>query len=386
MDLYKIPDGAKTRWYSFENPTGAKGAAAPENKTAKGHAFDSVAAGHTVVLADIKGSGEIRRMWFTVNERDPQMLRSLRFEIFWDGAEKPAVSVPFGDFFGGILGKTTTFENEFFCNPEGRSFNCIIPMPFKTGAKLTLTNDSTRPLEKLFYDIDVVQTSKPDPDALYFHATWRRDPLTKIAQDFELLPRVTGKGRFLGVHVGLIGHPDNIGWFGEGEVKMYIDGDTDLPTLAGTGTEDYIGTGWGQGKFQMRYQGCLIAENQPAEFSFYRYHVPDPVYFYKDIRVTLQQMGGAPKKQVVELLKKGVEIKPVSIDTDGKFIKLLESDPPIDLLTHDAPDDAWVNMYRRDDVCATAFFYLDSPANGLPALSDVTERIAGLPDKSAAQP
>ncbi|MCC6797856.1 MAG: DUF2961 domain-containing protein [Candidatus Hydrogenedentes bacterium] len=386
MDLYRIPDGAQTRWFSFENPTGAKGAAAPENRTAKGHAFDSVAAGQTVTLAEIKSSGEIRRMWFTVNERDPQMLRSLRFEIFWDGAEKPAVSVPFGDFFGAILGKTVAFENEFFCNPEGRSFNCIIPMPFKTGAKLTLTNDSSRLLEKLFYDIDVLQTPKPDPDALYFHATWRRDLSTKIAQDFELLPRVSGKGRFLGVHVGLIGHPDNVGWFGEGEVKMYIDGDTDLPTIAGTGTEDYIGTGWGQGKFQMRYQGCLVAENQPAEFTFYRYHVPDPVYFYKDIRVTLQQMGGAPKKQVVDLLKKGVEIKPVSIDTDGKFIKLLESDPPIDLLKHDSPDDSWVNMYRRDDVCATSFFYLDSPTNGLSELSDVASRIAGLPDKPVAKP
>lgn len=386
MELYRIPDGAQTRWYSFENPTGAKGAAAPENRTAKGHAFDAVSAGQTVTLADIKGSGEIRRMWFTVNERDPQMLRSLRFEIFWDGADRPAVSVPFGDFFGAILGKTVAFENEFFCNPEGRSFNCIIPMPFKTGAKLTLTNDSTRLLEKLFYDIDVLQTPKPDPDALYFHATWRRDPLTKIAQDFELLPRITGKGRFLGVHVGLIGRPENVGWFGEGEVKMYIDGDADLPTIAGTGTEDYIGTGWGQGKFQMRYQGCLVAENQSAEFAFYRYHVPDPVYFYKDIRVTLQQMGGAPKKQVVELLKKGVEIKPVSIDTDGNFIKLLESDPPIDLLRHDSPDDAWVNMYRRDDVCATAFFYLDAPTNGLSELPDVAARTAGLPEKPAAKP
>ena len=382
MDLYRIPDGAQTRWYSFENPTGAKGAAAPENRTAKGHAFDSVAPGQTRVLADIKGSGEIRRMWFTVNERDPQMLRSLRFEIFWDGADGPAVSVPFGDFFGAILGRPVAFENEFFNNPEGRSFNCYIPMPFKTGAKVTLTNDSTRNLGKLFYDIDALQTAKPDPGALYFHAVWRRDPLTTLGQDFELLPRVQGKGRFLGVHVGLVGHPDNVGWFGEGEVKMYIDVDTDLPPIAGTGTEDYIGTGWGQGKFQMRYQGCLIAENGPAQFAFYRYHVPDPVFFHKDIRVTLQQMGGASKKQVVELLAKGVEVNPVSIDTDGTFIKLLESGAPIDLAAHESPDEAWVNMYRRDDVCATALFYLDAPKNGLPGLAPVDLRVAGLPERT----
>lgn len=381
MELYKMPGGAETRWFSFENPTGAKGAAAPENKTAKGRAFDSVASGQARVLAAIDGPGEIRRMWFTVNERDPQMLRALRFEIFWDGADKPAVSVPFGDFFGAILGKTAVFENEFFCNPEGRSFNCYIPMPFKTGAKVTITNDSSRHLEKLFYDIDVLQSPEPNPDALYFHATWRRDPLTTLAQDFELLPRVQGKGRFLGVHVGLIGHPNNVGWFGEGEVKMFIDGDTKLPTIAGTGTEDYIGTGWGQGKFAMRYQGCLVVESNPMQFGFYRYHVPDPVYFYKDIRVTLQQMGGASKKQVVDLLKKGVEITPVSIDTDGKFFKLLEADPPIDLLTHESPDDAWVNMYRRDDVCATALFYLDAPTNALPPLAPFGQRVAGLPEK-----
>lgn len=382
MDLYKVPNGMETRWYSFENPTGAKGVAASENQTAKGHAFDSVAPGQTRVLADVKGAGQIRRMWFTVNARDPRMLRSLRFEIFWDGADKPAVSVPFGDFFCAILGKTVAFENEFFANPEGRSFNCYLPMPFKTGAKVTLTNDATLPLEKLFYDIDILQTAKPDPDALYFHATWRRDPLTTLGEDFELLPRVQGKGRFLGVHVGLTAHPDNVGWFGEGEVKMYIDGDGDLPTLAGTGTEDYIGTGWGQGKFHMRYQGCLIADGKPVQYAFYRYHVPDPVYFYKDIRVTLQQMGGASKKQVVELLEKGVEIRPVSIDSDAGFVKLLDANPPIDLLRHDSPDNAWVNMYRRDDVCATSLFYLDAPTNGLPPLAPVDARVAGLPEKT----
>lgn len=382
MDLYTMPAGAETRWYSFENPAAARGAGGAENKTAKGHAFDSVAPGQTRVLADVSGAGEIRRMWFTVNERDPEMLRSLRLEMFWDGAAQPAVSVPFGDFFGAILGKTVAFENELFSNPEGRSFNCLIPMPFKKSARITITNESARHLEKLFYDIDVLMRDIP-VDALYFHAAWRRERWTTLGKDFELLPAVRGPGRFLGVHVGLIGHPDNVGWFGEGEVKIYLDGDADLPTLVGTGTEDYIGTGWGQGVFQHRFQGCLLAENKPAQFTFYRYHVPDPIYFHTDIRVTLQQMGGAPKKQVLELFEKGVDIQPVSIDFDGAFVKLLELEPPVDLKSHPSPDSAWVNMYRRDDVSAVAFFYLDAPSNALPPLAGVAQRTEGLPAKSA---
>jgi hypothetical protein len=319
-------------------------------------------------------------MWFTLRERDPRMLRSLRLEMYWDGAASPAVSVPFGDYFGAILGRCVAFENEFFTNPEGRSFNAYLPMPFRKRARITIVNESDRDVEKLFYDINYALLDKPDPTALYFHATWRRERWTTLGRDFEILPRVRGKGRFLGAHLGVITHPDNAGWWGEGEVKMYLDGDTKWPTIVGTGTEDYIGTGWGQGEFQRRYQGSLVADGSKGQFAFYRYHVPDPVYFRDDLRVTIQQMGGASKQKILELIEKGVEIQPVSVDGDnaGNFVKLLESPSPIDLKTHDSPMNAWVNVYRRDDWSAIAFFYLDTPVNGLPPLAPREQRVEGL--------
>ncbi len=104
-----------------------------------------------------------------------------------------------------------------------------------------------------------------------------------MGKDFEILPRVAGEGRFLGVHFGIISAPGVTGWWGEGEVKMYIDGDTALPTIAGTGAEDYIGTGWGQGLFQTRFTGCTVADPKNRQFASYRYHIPDPVYFHKDV-------------------------------------------------------------------------------------------------------
>jgi hypothetical protein len=378
MELYRLPNGAETRWSSFENPDGARSAGGSENAGAKGAAFAPLPAGASHVLMHAEGSGSIRRMWFTLRERDPQMLRALKLEMFWDGAGTPAVSVPFGDFCAAILGRPVALENELFANPEGRSFNVYIPMPFERGAKVVITNESDRDVEKLFYDINYVLTPETDETALYFHATWRRERWTTLMQDFEILPAVQGSGRFLGAHLGVILHPDNVGWWGEGEVKMYLDGDSDLPTIVGTGTEDYIGTGWGQGEFQRRYQGSLIADAKNGQYAFYRYHIPDPVYFHQNIRVTIQQMGGASKKEVVALLDKGVTIKPVSLDYDGKFIKLFEQGEEVDIRDHEAPNDAWTNIYRQDDWSAVAFFYLDAPENGLPPLAPVADRTEAL--------
>ena len=379
QELYRKRPDANTRWATFENPSAAKGAAASENKKAKGHAFDSFKAGETKTLLNVMGSGSVRRMWVTLPERDPAMLRSLRLEMFWDGAKTPAVSVPFGDFFGAMHGRAARLENELFVNPEGRSFNCYIPMPFRRGARITLTNESGRDLDSLFYDVDVLLTDRPDPEALYFHAVFRRQRWTEPGRDFEILPRVRGEGRYLGVHYGVITAPEITGWWGEGEVKMYLDGDESLPTIAGTGTEDYIGTGWGQGLFQSRYQGCTVADEKARQYAFYRYHIPDPVYFHKDARVTIQQMGGDTKANVLKMLERGVDVRPVSIAYQDKFERLLDLPRDFDLAKSPAPDDAWVNIYQRQDVSAVALFYLDSPENSLPAMPSAEARRAALP-------
>ncbi len=377
-DLARRRPDAETRWISFENPRGAKGAGGRENKGAKGHAFDSLKAGETKTLLRVQGAGSIRRMWMTFADRSPRMLRSLRLEMYWDNSAEPAVSVPLGDFFGAILGRPVPFESELFANPEGRSFVSYVPMPFRTGARITLTNESSSDIPALFYDVDYLLTEKPDEELLYFHARWRRERWTELGRDFEILPRVRGEGRFLGAHIGVITHPDNLGWWGEGEVKMYVDGDRTLPTIVGTGTEDYIGTAWGQGAFHNRYTGCLVNDEQKGQYSFYRYHVPDPVYFHKDLRVTIHSMGGNTKDKILELMLRGVPLKPVSIDDHGKFTKLLESTTPQDLAANPAPPDSWVNVYRKDDWSAVAFFYLDSPTDGLPKLAPPDKRTEGL--------
>src|ERR1051325_3042975 len=152
--LYKFNKKAHARWSSPENRNGEPGNGGKENDGGKGHPFDPVKAGQTLTLLDVQGTGMITRMWITVADRSASMLRSLKYEIYWDGSPKPAVSVPFGDFFSVGLGRTAAFNNEFFANPEGRSFQCFIPMPFKSGARVTITNESNKDLSHCFYDID----------------------------------------------------------------------------------------------------------------------------------------------------------------------------------------------------------------------------------------
>ena len=362
------------RWNSFENPTSEKGAGGTENKGAKGHPYDHLKAGESKVLLDVDGSGVITRMWFTIIDRSPKMLRSLKIEIFWDGEVKPAVSAPFGDFFGNGLGQMVAFQNELFANPEGRSFNCFIPMPFKTGAKVVLTNESDSQLEMLFYDINMVKLKEWNNTNLYFHCFWNRDTATTPGIDYSILPKIVGKGRFLGVNFGVIGNPlYQKSWWGEGEVKMYLDGDSDLPTLIGTGTEDYIGTAWGQGKFYHQYTGCLVADTEKDYWTFYRYHIPDPIFFKNEIKVDIQAMGGNQKEKVIEFIKAGIPLIPVSIQQGSNFKGLMDSVPAVDLV-NDELMSGWTNFYRQDDWSSTAYFYLDKPVNQLPGLADVQLR------------
>src|SRR5687768_1726237 len=262
QELYEIPEKTQTRWTSFENLSGEPGLGGKENKGAKGHAFDLIDPKGKKTLLDIKGSGILTRIWLTVNERSPIMLRSVRLEMYWDESSTPAVSAPLGDFFGIGLGRKTAFQSEFFSDPEGRSFNSYVPMPFRTAARVVIINDSSIPV-MLFYDINILKMEKHEKPVYYFHAYWNRENKTKLERDFVVLPEVKGNGRFLGMNVGVIA--DSIyetSWWGEGEVKMYLDGDSQFPTLIGTGTEDYIGSAWGQGQFAHRYQGCPVADEK----------------------------------------------------------------------------------------------------------------------------
>ncbi len=369
------PPDAQSRWASFENPSMARGGGGTANKGGKGAAFSPIKAGETKVLLETAGAGTIHRMWCTLQDRSPESLRSQVLRFYWDGAERPAVEVPLGDFFGAVFGRAKPFESALFSSPEGRSFTCCVPMPFRRGARVTLTNESGRDLPQFFYDIDCTLAAAHEGEPLYFHAVWRRDPATVLARDFEVLPRVAGAGRFLGAHIGVSGAAAYSGWWGEGEVKMYLDGDGEWPTIVGTGTEDYIGTGYGQGEFSHQFQGCFLSDNERRLWSFYRLHVPDPVWFHRDIRVTLQQMGGANKREVLRMKDQGAPMIPVTVD--GLTHLLAEgAQKPVE--SPEFSPDSWVNFYRSDDVCSVAFFYLDKPENGLPPIAPCAERVAGL--------
>jgi hypothetical protein len=191
QSLYTLPEGIETRWASPENPRGEKGKGAETNGGRKGRPAISIKAGEQTTLAEVSGAGgTVRRIWATINDRSPAMLRGLKLEIFWDGAGKPAVSAPFGDFFGVSLGHVTAFQSAFFTSPEGKSFNCYIPMPFRTGMKIVVTNESGKDLQFLFYDVEYTLGDKHDANDLYFHAHFRRENPTALQRDFEILPEI----------------------------------------------------------------------------------------------------------------------------------------------------------------------------------------------------
>ena len=381
FSIYTYNPNIETRWSSGENLNGVKGGGAKENNGAKGHPQDIINAGATKTLLDIQGKGIVNRIWFTINDRSLPMLRSLRIEMFWDNSSKPAVSVPVADFFG--LGQgIVKFENEFFSSPEGRSFNCFIPMPFKKAAKIMITNDSDKKLNNIFFDVDYSLLKSWDDDYMYFHAYWNRDTATTPGKDFEMLPHINGSGRLIGTHVVVNANPlYRKSWWGEGEVKMYLDNDGEFPTLVGTGTEDYIGSAWGQGLFINRYTGCLAANDSLDKWSFYRYHVPDPVFFSSGIKVTIQQIGGNMKHVVQEMQALNIPLIPITVDdmaNSGKQISLYEKNKVTDLKERKDLPDNWTNFYRSDDVSATALFYFNAPSSNLPSLPPLSYRIAKL--------
>jgi len=372
--LYQYDPNLSTRWISFENPQGLKSEGGKENHGAKGHPCDDIPAHSKIELMNYKGGGIIQRIWLTISDRSVYMCRGLVINMYWDGDTLPAVSAPIGDFFGLGFERKNAFENELFTSGEGRSFVSHIPMPFVQSARIEVVNETDRNLDMLFYDIDLQSTSKAPDRFLYFHGYWHRDTSTTLAVDFKILPEVKGKGRYLGTNISVIDNPIyEDAWWGEGEVKVYLNQET-TPTLVGTGTEDYIGTAWGQGVFQNRYAGCLTGDPIKRQWAFYRYHIPDPVYFQEACLVTIQQIGGNNKTKVQSLLAKGIALKPITVHRAPEFIHLYHPDSLADLSNPALPD-GWVNFYRIDDVASMAYFYLDKTSSGLPAIQAIHERV-----------
>ena len=286
---YRLNTGLVSRSISFENPTGAPGeggkAASNLGVGRKGKPAQDVGPGQTVTLCDIQGPGTIRRIWITTRG-EPANLRSLVLRAWWDGQAQPSIECPVGDFFGFAHGKAMPYSSAVHAVGQNAGMSIYLPMPFARGARFTCTNEGDK-AAPLFYQIDYTTGDAHAADVGRLHVCFRRENPTTLKQDFELLPERTQKGRFIGSVIGIRALHDD--WWGEGEVKVYMDGDKDFPTICGTGSEDYVGLSWGIQQTPYPYNGCSL--NQKRFVSMYRWHLPDPVQWQKEGRITIQQIA-----------------------------------------------------------------------------------------------
>lgn len=345
MGLGTLPllSRAKSRSISAENFTGEKGkggmattgtgaqAARDLGQGWKVSPSIEIKPGTTFTLADIKGPGAIKHIWMTTF---PANWRFLILRFYWDDEETPSVEVPYGDFFcNGWCQIGLVNSLPVAVNPAG-GMNAYWEMPFRKSARITIESLADEPVI-LYYQIDYILTEVPD-NVAYFHAQWRRNNPLKYGEVHTILDGVKGWGHYVGTYIAW--GVNNNGWWGEGEVKFYIDGDTDFPTICGTGTEDYFGGAWnfeypkGQyGTYSTPFLGLpqvikpdgLYQSQQ--RFGMYRWHIMDPIRFEEDLRVTIQALGWR---------------------SGGRYLPL------------------------QDDIASTAFWYQTEPHAPFPTLPD----------------
>jgi len=236
---------AETRSISAENPSGEKGGGAkavpdennPASMLGKGWKVRpciDLEPQSMTVLADIAGPGIVQHIWITV---DPKAYRDTVLRMYWDGEETPSVEVPLGDFFCNGHGmRYNVVSIPIAVNPSG-GFNCYFPMPFRKRALITIENQRWEKITGFFYQITYVLTDLPEKIA-YFHAQWRRSMTKREHPEHVIVDGIVGQGHYVGTFIAWTQFSS--GWWGEGEVKFYIDGDTEYPTICGTGTEDYL--------------------------------------------------------------------------------------------------------------------------------------------------
>lgn len=308
-NAYRLSD-AKSRSISPENFTGEKGrggmategtGAAAARELGRGFKISPsvcIPAGGTFTMADIKTPGVIQHIWLTLANRN---WRNFILRIYWDGQETPSVECPAGDFFCMGWQQYTPVVSLPVCVNPGCAFNCYWPMPFGKSARITMENRNEEDAI-LYYQIDYAETD-PGSDIGYFHVQFRRSNPLAYGQDHVILDGVRGKGQYIGTYIAWGVH--NSGWWGEGEIKFFLDGDSAYPTICGTGTEDYFCGSYNfenqadhqyevyctpyAGLCQVIRPDGLYASQQ--RFGMYRWHLPDPVRFDTDLRVTIQALG-----------------------------------------------------------------------------------------------
>ncbi|MGA0607393.1 glycoside hydrolase family 172 protein [Phenylobacterium sp. VNQ135] len=314
---------AQSRSISPENLTGEKGgggrtevkdgssgyAAAELGKGWKVNPLINVAPGSTFVLGEAAGPGMINHIWMTLGGQAEY--RSAILRIYWDGETTPSVEVPVGDFFASGWGRGTepVIDSAVVAVLPGSGFNSFWQMPFRKRFRMTLENRSAKPL-RIYYQINYA-LQPVSQTAGYFHAQFRMVDRLKAKDVYTILDGVRGRGHYVGTYLGHAAFSP--GWWGEGEVKFYLDGDRDYPTIAGTGEEDYFLGSYiyvkrnAEGRpHEVNYSSAYAGFYglRPAEvnadyfrpdgerrYGQYRWHVLDPIRFQKDLKVTIQSLG-----------------------------------------------------------------------------------------------
>ncbi|MDB4868851.1 MAG: hypothetical protein JWR03_3184 [Cohnella sp.] len=289
-----------------------------------------VEAGSTLTLAEIDGPGVIQHIWLTC---PVESWRRLILRIYWDDEAEPSVETPLGDFFcNGWCERSLVNSQPVSVNPAN-GFNVYWPMPFRCKAKITIENLHTENII-LYYQVDYALQQIPE-DMAYFHAQWRRSHPLPYKEVHTVVDGIRGNGHFVGLY--LAWQTNSNRWWGEGEVKFYLDGDKEFPTLCGTGTEDYFGGAWNwdmDGKY-VTYSTPYLGMHQHIKpdglykanqrFGMYRWHIMDPIRFRQDLKVTIQALGWR---------------------ADGTYLPL------------------------QDDIASTAFWYQAEPHAAYPVLPE----------------
>ena len=301
---------ARTRSISPENFDGAKGGGGMAvDGTGQPCARDlgrgwkispsiRIQAGETRELADIQESGAIQQIWMTPTGS----WRHSILRIYWDDQEQPSVECPVGDFFACGWGQYAQVSSLAVCVNPGSAFNCYWEMPFRKRCRITMTNIAEKEMT-LYYQINYTLTNVP-ADTGYFHAQFRRTNPLPYKDVYTILDGVRGQGQFVGTYMAW--GVNNTGWWGEGEIKFFMDGDDEWPTICGTGTEDYFCGSYnfdvgkdhgGYREFTTPYAGLpqVIRPDgtyrSQTRFGMYRWHITDPIRFENDLRVTIQALG-----------------------------------------------------------------------------------------------
>jgi len=300
---------AQTRSICPENPTGESGrggmatagtgatAARDLGQTWKISPSVRIEPGQTYTLCDIAGSGAIQQIWMTPTG----IWRFSILRVYWDDQPKPSVECPVGDFFACGWNKYAQVSSLAVCVNPGSAFNCYWPMPFRKRCRMTITNIADEAMT-LFYQITYAQGPVSD-EAACFHAQFRRVNPLPYKQVYTILDEIRGRGHYVGTYMAW--GVNNSGWWGEGEVKFFIDGDRDYPTICGTGTEDYFCGSYNfENQETHRYQEFTTPYSglpqvirpdglyqSQQRFGMYRWHITDPIRFTTALRVTIQALG-----------------------------------------------------------------------------------------------